>query len=53
MDFVYFSLIKLEESRFTKDFESPYTNRNPQSCFGIQFWKFHKFGAKGKRQSSQ
>ena len=30
-------LIKLEENRFTKDFESPYTNRNPQSCFGIQF----------------
>ena len=37
MDFVYFSLIKLEESRFTKDFEGPYTNRNPQGCFGIQF----------------
>lgn len=37
IDFVYFPLIKLEESRFTKDFENPYTNRNPQSCFGIQF----------------
>lgn len=40
MDFVYFPLIKLEESRFTKDFEGPYTNRNPQGCFGIQFLKF-------------
>ena len=40
MDFVYFPLIKLEESRFTKDFEGPYTNRNPPGCFGIQFWKF-------------
>ena len=39
MDFVYFPLIELEESRFTKDFESPYTNRNPQSRFGIQFFK--------------
>ena len=37
MDFVYFPLIKLEESRFTKDFEGPYTNRNPQDRFGIQF----------------
>lgn len=37
MDFVYFPLIKLAESRFAKDFEIPYTNRNPQGRFGIQF----------------
>ena len=37
MDFVYFSLIELEKSRIAKDFEIPYTNRNPQSRFGIQF----------------
>ena len=48
MDFVYFPLIKLEENRFTKDFESPYTNRNPQGRFGIQFWKFHNLRKNGK-----
>ena len=40
VDFVYFPLIKLEESRFTKDFENPYTNRNPQSRFGIASIRF-------------
>ena len=51
--FCLFSLIKLAKSRFTKDFESPYTNRNPQGRFGIQFLKFYKFGQKEKRQSSK
>ena len=32
-----FTLIELAESCSTKDFEAPYTNRNPQSRFGIQF----------------
>ena len=51
MDSVCFQLIELEESSFAKDFENPYTNRNPQGHFGIQFWKFHNFRQKEKRQS--
>ena len=53
MDFVYLPLIKLEESRFTKDFEGPYTNRNPQNCFEYSFENFTNLDKKknGKVQN--
>ena len=49
IDFAYFPLIELEESRFTKDFGISYTNRNPQGRFGIQFLNFFNLRQKEKR----